>query len=172
MPRLEPIELKLSVSGCNQALKELEKRRKQIKEGLDMVCKRLAQIGADAANEHYAEAEADSSWTGNGGVRAIVLPLEDGNGYRILAEGEDVFFLEFGTGDMAGFEYGGDTSNVSVPVGPKTWSVTHAQKYSEQGYWWYNGYMLYETPVYMPMYYAVKAMRERAKEVIEGVFGR
>ena len=169
---MKVIEIPLSVSGCNKALKELEKYRKEIKPKLDMVCKRLAQIGADAANEHYAEAQADSSWTGNGDVRAIVLPLEDGNGYKIVASGHDVYFIEFGTGDMAGAFYEGDMSDVSVPVGPGTWSISHAQKYSEQGYWWYKGNKLYETPAYMPMFYAVKAMRERYKEVIEGVFGR
>lgn len=168
---MKTIEIPLSVSGCNKAIKELEKYRKEIKPKLDMVCKRLAQIGADAANEHYAEAEADS-WTGNGGIRAIVLPLEDGNGYRIVASGQDVYFIEFGTGNMAGAFYEGNTSGVSVPIGEGTWSITHAQKYSEQGYWWYRGNKIYGTPSYMPMFYAVKAMRERYKEVVEGVFGR
>jgi len=166
------ITIELSVAGCNRALKELEKYQKEIRPKLDMVCKRLAQIGADAANEHYAEANADSDWTGNGGIKAIVLPLEEGNGYRILAEGKDVYFIEFGTGSMAGAFYEGDMSGVSVPVGEGTWSISHAQKFSENGYWWYRGNKLYETPAYMPMYYAVKAMRERAKEVVEGVFVR
>lgn len=169
---MKTIELPLTVAGCNKALKELERYTKEIRPKLDMVCKRLAQIGADAANEHYAEAEADSSWTGNGGIRAIVLPLEDGNGYRIVASGQDVYFIEFGTGSMAGAFYEGDISGVSVPVEPGSWSISHSQQYSEQGYWWYRGNKLYETPAYMPMYYAVKAMRERYNEVVEGVFGR
>lgn len=169
---MKTIQIPLSVAGCNQALKELEKYRKEINPKLDMVCKRLAQIGADAANEHYAEAQADSSWTGNGNIRAIVLPLESGNGYKIVASGQDVYFIEFGTGSMAGAFYEGDTSGVSVPIGEGTWSISHAQKYSTQGYWWYRGNKLYETPAYMPMFYAVKEMRERSKEVVEGVFCR
>ena len=166
------IALQLSVADCKKAIKELEKYQKQIKPKLDEICKRLAELGALAANEKYAEASGDSSWTGNGDVKAVVLPLEGGNGYKIRAEGHDVYFIEFGTGDMAGVFYEGDTSGVSVPVGPGTWSIDHAQKYSEYGYWWYRKNMLFETPAYMPMYYAQKAIRENEKRIAQEVFGK
>ena len=54
---MKVIEIPLSVAGCNKALKELEKYRKEIKPKLDMVCKRLAQIGADAASYHGNEGD-------------------------------------------------------------------------------------------------------------------
>ena len=166
---MRKIVIELSVDSCNKALAALKQYKQQIMPKLDEICKRLAQIGAAEANKYYAKAQADSAWTGNGGVTAIVLPLPGGNGYRIYAEGEDVYFLEFGTGDVAGMGYKGDVTDVSVPTYPGSWSVYHAQKYTQNYYWWYRGQPLTETPAYMPMYYAGKAIHANAKRVMKGV---
>ena len=109
------------LNGCDRVLKALERYEKQLTIKLDEACQRLAQIGADAANMHYAEARADSAETGNSGTTAVVLPLEGGNGYKIFAEGRDVYFIEFGTGNAAGMFYGDGLPTTSVPVYPGSW---------------------------------------------------
>ena len=162
----------VTIDGCDRVLKALERYEKQLIPKLDEVCKRLAQIGADAANLHYAEARADSAETGNSGTTAIVLPLETGNGYKVFAQGQDVYFIEFGTGNAAGMFYGDGLPPTSVPVYPGSWSEQHSKMYSTNEYWFWHGEIMSSTPVYMPMYYAGKAIRENMKRVIEEVFSR
>lgn len=169
---MKTITVELSVAGCNKAVKELKEYQKKLKPKLDEICKRLAQIGADEANRIYAEARSDSSWTGNGDVTAIVLPMEGGNGYKIVASGQDVYFIEFGTGNSAGMFYGDGLPETSVPVYPGSYSESHAQRYSQDGYWFYHGQLMSSTPVYMPMYYAGKAVRDNMKRVVKEVMGK
>ena len=169
---MKTISVELSVESCKDALDELKAYQKTIKPKLNEVCHRLAQIGCDAANAHYAEANADSGKTGNGGVTAVVLPLADGNGYKITAQGEDVYFIEFGTGNSAGMFYGDELPNTSVPVYPGSYSEQNAGRYATWGYWFYKGEIMSSTPVYMPMYYAEKAIRENEKRIVQEVFGK
>jgi hypothetical protein len=104
----------------------------------------------------------------------IFPPIKISNGYKIVAAGEDVYFIEFGTGFNAGTAYGdkGVPPSVSVPVHPGSWSEEHAKAFSEHGYWYYAGEKLQGTEAEMPMYYAEKAIRENEKRVFEEVFGR
>ena len=64
------------------------------------------------------------------------------------------------------------STSVSVPVHPGSWSEAHAKAFSEHGYWYYGGEKLQGTEAEMPMYYAEKAIRENEKRVFEEVFGR
>ena len=169
---MRKITIELSVAGCNKALKELKKYQREIKPKLDEVCRKLAEIGCQAANEQYAKANADSSETGNGGVQAVVLPLDGGNGYKIYAEGKDVYFIEFGTGNSAGMMYGDGLPHTSVPVYPGSYSEQNAGQYTKWGYWFYQGKLMSSTDVYMPMYYAGKAIREDENRIVEEVFGK
>lgn len=169
---MKTITIELSPESCRKAIKELQYYERQIKPKLDEICKRLAQIGCDAANSHYAEANADSARTGNGGVSAVVLPLDTGDGYKISASGEDVYFIEFGTGNSAGMFYGDGLPNTSVPVYPGSYSEQNAGMYAKWGYWFYQGEIMSSTPVYMPMYYAGKAIRENEKRIAQEVFGK
>lgn len=168
---MKTISIQLSADSCNRAIEELKQYQKNIKPKLDEVCRRLAEIACQEANLHYAEANADSAETGNGGVIATVLPLEGGNGYKIRAEGEDVYFIEFGTGNSAGMFYGEGLPVTSVPVYPGSYSEQNKGMYAQYGYWFYNGKIMSSTPVYMPMYWAGKAVRDNLRRVEKEVFG-
>ena len=52
---------------------------------------------------------------------------------KIVMSGEDVYFIEFGTGD--GVEPHFDTT---VPVAWGTWSAENKQILWNQGFWYYN----------------------------------
>ena len=57
---------------------------------------------------------------------------------KVLAEGEDVFFLEFGIGDDT-YPGGGDFAEQSgVDVSPGSWSRAHNGPYSRHGHWHYS----------------------------------
>lgn len=156
------IILELSQKSCDKALKELERYTKKLKPKLDEVCKRLAEIGAQEAQRFFDMAE-----NGNDGTNVTVKKIE--NGYSIVATGENVYFVEFGTGDAVTGTHGFD---VSVPIRSGSYSETHAQKYSVYGYWYYGGERLTETPIYAPMFQAERKMRQELPRIVKEVFGK
>lgn len=157
---MKTITIELSADSCKKALEELKRYRKEIKPKLDEVCKRLAEIGALEAQAHLVLANGNTDAT-------ILQPVKIDNGYKLVMQGADVYFIEFGTGDAAN----PNGYAVSVPVYPGSYSEEHAERYATYGFWWYGGEKLTETPAYMPMYYAGKRMREELPKIVKEVFG-
>lgn len=157
---MKTITVELSVESCKEAVAELKAYQKEIKPKLDEVCKRLAEIGRDEAQRIF-----NSAREGNGGVSVDAVPME--NGWKIVASGADVYFIEFGTGDDVDRHY-----DVAVPVFSGAWSMEHSQKYIQYGFWFYNKVRYEGTPAYMPMYYAEKAVRDNAKRIVREVFDK
>ncbi len=157
---MKTITIELSADSCKKALEELKRYKKGIKPKLDEVCKRLAEIGALEAQAHLVLA--------NGNTDASILqPVKIDNGYKLVMQGEDVYFVEFGTGDAAN----PNGYAVSVPVYPGSYSESHGEKYATYGFWWYGGEKLTGTPASMPMYYAEKAIRANIDRVVREVLG-
>ena len=86
---MKTIALHLSPDSCQQALKDLKAYRKSIEPKLDEICRRLAEIGAQEARVRFARGNY-----GNGNVRVWTEPIA--NGHKIVANGHDVYFIEFG----------------------------------------------------------------------------
>lgn len=159
---MKRITVELSPESCDNVVKELEKYQKDIKPKLDEVCKRLAEIGLQVAQEHWDGGDL------HGNNDATFMPITPiGNGYKIVFQGEDVYFVEFGTGNEVA-----PHMETSVPVAWGTWSAENKQQLWNYGFWWYGGERLEGTPAYMPMYYASKAIRENIKRVYNEVFGK
>lgn len=133
---------------------------------MDEFIRRLADIGVAEAESRGARGAAD----GNSDFRVDKFPIQ--NGYRIVASGHDVCFLEFGTGYAAGLYYEGDLSKVSVPVYPGSYSEQNTNEFATYGSWHYQKQKYTQTDAEMPMYNAVKVMRENAKRLAEEVFGK
>lgn len=161
---MKKINIELSVESCDKALEALEEYKK-IKPKLDEMCKRLAEVGRAEASAIVSGAAR--SIPGYTHAHTFVDKID--NGYKIVMEGQDVYFIEFGTGIFAG-DYPGDTSNVTVGIMPGDWSETHAQQFSRYGYWFYDNQFLRGTPAFMPMYYAGKKMREEMPRIAKEVF--
>lgn len=157
---MKHITIELSVESCQKVLDELKEYQKRIKPKMDEVCKRLAEIGRDTAQRIF-----DSAGEGNGGVHVSIAPIS--NGWKIVASGKDVYFIEFGTGDDVDPHY-----DVSVPLFSGSWSMEHAQRYAQYGFWYYRKVRYEGTPAYMPMYYAEKEIRANEKRIVQEVFGR
>lgn len=144
---------------------ELERYKESLeKKGME-ICRRLAEIGMNVASIRYATGSID----GNTDVDVSVEPIE--NGYKVTANGEDVFFLEFGAGVAAGFNY--DTSVIAPPVDitPGSWSKDHARQFTEKGHWYYGGRKYDMVTPRMGMYSAIKEVEQNiarvAKEVLD-----
>ena len=154
------ITLQLSADSCDKALKELERYERDIKPKMDEVCRRLAELGKQTAISIIDQVRLSD---GNAVDRVDALPID--NGWKIVMEGADVYFIEFGTGDGVSPHF-----NTSVPVAWGSWSAENSQMLWKYGFWYYDNIRFTGTPAYMPMYYAEKAMRENAKRIAKEVF--
>lgn len=158
---MKTIAIELSVDSCNKAIKELQEYQKRIKPKLDEVCRRVAEVGRDEALSIINGIRLQD---GNAVERVDVVKID--NGYKLVMEGEDVYFIEFGTGDGVSAHY-----NVSVPVAWGSWSAEHSQMLWNKGFWYYDNVRYTGTTAYMPMYYAERKMREEAPRIVREVFG-
>ena len=120
------INLNLSESSINDAIKELVDYRKWIKSKLDILCQELANMGATKVSIGYAR----SIYSGEKDISVSVVPIE--NGYSILANGESVLFCEFG----AGITYGdGHPMNGELGMGPGTYPSSKGHWNDPNGWW-------------------------------------
>lgn len=163
---MKHLTIELTQESIDNAIKVLEAYQEdgkvnKIREKLDKVCKQLADIGAEEARRRFARADH-----GNGDVTVTVEKMR--NGYKIVASGADVYFIEFGTGFFA-MPHGDE---ISVPVYPGSYSEEHAQAFSEHGYWYYAGEKLQGTEAEMPMYFAGEAIRNNEKRILREVYGK
>lgn len=164
---MKTITVDLSVESVQKAIDELSGYKSSFDRKLNLVCKRLAEVGAQEAQIRVAGAQA--GFYGNDDVHVSIEPYD--KGWKVVMSGADIYFVEFGTGIYAG-EYAGDASNVSVGIMPGDYSETHAKQYSEKGYWFYENQFYRGTPAEMPMYYAGKRMREEMPRIVKEVFGK
>lgn len=102
-------------------------------------------------------------------ARVWTEPTE--NGYKISAEGEDVLFIEFGTGDRAGV-LSPWYDEVPAETRPGSWSESHAQMYSKHGFWVFGGQIYHYTEPHPAFYDAYQAMVEALPKITQEVFGK
>ena len=156
------IAIELSSSGVRRAIQELNDYKKQCRKKMDEVCRRVAEVGAQEAERIVNEVRAQ-----DGNFVDYVGVIKIDNGYKIVMQGEDVYFIEFGTGDGIAPHY-----DTSAPVAWGSWSAEHSQMLWKQGFWYYDGVKYTGTTAYMPMYYAEKKMREEMPRIVKEVFDK
>lgn len=86
------IRISLDVSSIDNALREIEAYKKFIAEKTQELTRRLAEIGLEQATVLFSGAMYD----GTNDVECEIESTE--RGYRIIARGEAVCFIEFGAG--------------------------------------------------------------------------
>lgn len=92
-------------ASINAAIKQVQQYKKDFLAKEEIFVKRLAEIGVSVATTGFAIADYD-------GIKDVTVRLEwNGNKAVIIAEGETVGFIEFGTGirnpewDNSGMDY-------------------------------------------------------------------
>ena len=92
-------------SSIDSAIKQLQEYKKDFLAKEQIFVKRLAEIGVSVASTGFAVADYD-------GTNDVTVRLEwNGNKATVIAEGESVGFIEFGTGitnpewDNSGMDY-------------------------------------------------------------------
>lgn len=133
-------------------------RMLHLREKVEEVAQRLCKVGEPIIQATH-------------GNHARVWSEPTKNGYKVCAEGEDILFIEFGTGLKAGQDahlY----DEVPGVVGEGTWSATHAKMYSTWGFWVFAGEIYYYTEPHPAFYYAYKAMVEALPQIAQEVFSK
>ena len=133
-------------------------RMLHLREKVEEVAKRLCKVGEPIIQATH-------------GNHARVWSEPTKNGYKVCAEGEDILFIEFGTGLKAGQDahlY----DEVPGVVGEGTWSATHAKMYSTWGFWVFAGEIYYYTEPHPAFYYAYQAMVESLPQIAQEVFSK
>lgn len=160
-----------AVQAINDALYDRDKN-------MDLFLRRLTEVGERKARELFAAAEYD------GDNDVTVTAERTDRGYRIVASGQSVAFIEFGSG-------------VTMPSYPADAAVQHERGTFGQGKgadprgWVYVGeqgtggipmrnslgevkpgvYRTKGNPPAAAMYHAVRAMQEAAPQIAREVFG-
>ena len=133
-------------------------RMLHLREKVEEVAKRLCKVGEPIIQATH-------------GNHARVWSEPTENGYKICAEGEDVLFIEFGTGDRAGV-LSPWYDQVPSEVRPGSWSESHAQMYSRYGFWVFAGQIYHYTEPHPAFYYAYQAMVEALPQIAQEVFSK
>ena len=86
------IKVTLSEAGIDRAIRELEKYERQVEDRCQKLVDRLVQMGIPVARANFSSAAYD-------GTNDVTVRSEtDGTYTAIVAEGNAVLFIEFGTG--------------------------------------------------------------------------
>jgi len=152
--------INISVSGFNSLNKTLKRFDKVDIKLLDLALK-LCRVGEPVIRSTH----------GNHATINIV-PIK--NGYALNAEGEDILFIEFGTGDMTGSTKA-LYDQVPVTIYPGSWSEAHNGEYYQtggylKGFWHFAGQEYHYTEPHPAFYYAYQAMIIALPRIASGVF--
>lgn len=89
----------LSPGSISKAIRELEEYKRDIKRKADILCERLAELGAKRVSIEYSWIE---SLVSDSGDFPVISVTNDGDTWTIHADGTEAIFLEFGSG-LIGF---------------------------------------------------------------------
>ena len=175
---MKKITIQLSEASIKEAIKEIEKYQKWVKEKTELLIEKLAIIGAHEASVRFASAMYD----GNNDVTVEVG--QTANGWVITASGDAVAFIEFGAGvyHNSGEPYPLPRPEGIVGIGE------YGQGKGKQTTWGYYGepgssgvvkvnrktgkevVLTHGNPASMPMWYATEEMRREVLNVAREVF--
>lgn len=154
--------ISVNTSGIDKILEKLQSQ--SIDDKLREVARRLCvEVGEPIIKATHEGHGANKVWS---------EPTE--NGYQIIADGDKVYFVEFGTGDATGQER---DKYINVPdiVRPGSYSEAHQGEYwrtggYKKGVWHFGGREYHETAPNPAFYEAYAAMRQALPRIAKEVF--
>ena len=148
----------LSASGISELKQGLRDYRKWLERKTEELARRLAEMGAQKAEINFAAAYYDGDED-----HSITVENRGANEYAVIASGQTVLFVEFGTGLIG---YGHPEPN---GYGPGTYPGKG--HWDDPNGWWYaHGQHSHGNPPNMPMYNTVKELEMELERVVKEVF--
>ena len=160
------ISVKLNTKSIGSAIKEVRAYQRWVERKSLELTKRLAQLGANEAKVRFAGAQYD----GNNDAGVSVEAIE--RGYKIVAAGQSVFFIEFGAGV---YYNGAEPYPEPRPAGVVGIGEYGQGKGKRKAWGFYDGEELvitHGTPAAMPMLHASRAMQQEVERIAKEVFAR
>ena len=158
------IQIELSNSSINSAVKELRRYSAWIQDKEAELRSRLAMLGATVASIQFSRAIYNGS-------NDISVRVDDtGSVAVIYAEGESVAFIEFGSGKKYGY---GHPKAGEFGFGPGTWSDGpdgNGHWDDDRGWWYGSGQHSYGNPPAMAMVAAVNEITANVTRIAKEVF--
>ncbi len=154
----------LNSESVKEAIFKIDKYKKSLPEKANRIVTELAKMGAQIVEYSYSENIYEDYE-----VSCIV----NGNSAMIIAEGDDVVFLEFGAGVLTNDYTEGMETEGLPPIYPGSYSETEGLKmFSRYGYWFHAGKKYTGLVPMRGFYFASKEIKEQAVEVAKKVFKR
>jgi len=155
------IEITLDGSSIRNAIAQIDNLQRNYEAKCDEFLKRLGEIGAEAVRRKFSETTHESYDT-----YSIGYQLET-DGCTIYADGEQVAFIEFGTGNGAWYP-----TDVGVTVKPGSWSETEGTgEYAKYGSWHWKGTKYFGTSPALGFVEARAEIEYQAPKIAKEIFG-
>ena len=159
------ISIRLNSSSIASAISEMKAYKRWVAEKTQELAKRLADIGCAEAKVRFSGAE----YSGQNDAEVSVEAID--NGFRIVAQGRSVFFIEFG----AGVYYNGSEPYPEPRPDGVVGIGEYGQGKGKQKAWGFyddSGALVitHGTPAAMPMLHASRTMRQEIERIAREVF--
>lgn len=162
----------LSAKGINELIKKLEAYNSQLNDKNEVFVKRLAEIGLPVIDSKISEAEGDSDKSHYAYIK--INRYQDYSEARLIVEGKDLLFIEFG----AGVHYNTAAGTSPHPKGEELGYTigSYGKGHGSQDHWYYTGengtsMVSYGTQATMPVYSAYAEIRRKIITIAKEVFG-
>lgn len=147
--------------SIDNAIRQINAYKKRIEEMANDVISELARMGEQIVDTQFSLSGEDYD---------ISCEI-NGNYAMIIAEGENVVFLEFGTGVDTEVPDSEMESSGLPPIYAGSWSETEGRGvFYRFGHWYYQRKLYTGTMATRGFYFASKEIRERAVEVARKAF--
>lgn len=172
------LRISLNTRSINAAIKEIEAYKNRLSRIRMTICEELARIGLREASLRFSGAQYD----GTNDSDVTIEPSD--NGYKVIASGNAIAFIEFG----AGVHY---NAGSSYPL-PKPSGIVgigeYGKKQGRKDSWKYYGdnagtngelresksgkkyVVTHGNPAQMPMYHALIAMQDEVERIVREAF--
>lgn len=155
------IKADLNSRSISKMIQQLQLFRMDLHDKLMRICKEAAELGATRARILYAGTPTDY-------INDVDVRVEpSGNGYKIIASGHEVCFLEFGAGVTYG--YGHPTAE-QYGMGPGTYNPGSDNWKNPKGWTSNQGIRTLGNAPAKAMYEADKEIQEKIYEIAKRVF--
>lgn len=152
----------LEPKSVQDALSRIKDYTASLQRKANEVCARLSVIGKQVVDYQYSLSHEEYE----------VSCVSNGNSSMIIAEGNNVLFLEFGTGVYTD-DFTEDMETKGLPpifAGSYSQSEGMGHFRPDHQYWYYDGVKYQGTLPMQGFYFASKEIRERAVEEAKRVF--
>lgn len=156
-------------NSIDKAIAELQKYSKSTKRKAEKIADELTKIGAKIVDDRYSMAHEDNE------SYAVTYYTYKDKGFpscAIVARGENVMFLEFGTGIYTD-DFSDEFEHEPLPpIFGGSWSQSEGKGHfrPDHQYWYYNGIKYQGTLPMMGFYFATKEMKNQAESIVRSVF--